>query len=95
MVESVVSLCQFLYVIAMSSLPMSEKRITMGRMLVSVCDVCWDNKWLRLWVKAFFDFLMMRCSGYGRASRMRVRLSSSSRRLWSSERIMLYPSAWE
>ena len=47
MVESVVSLaiwCQFLCIIAVSSLPMSEKGVTMGRMLFSVCDVCWDNK---------------------------------------------------
>ena len=43
----------------------------------------------------FFTFLMMRCSGYARASRMRVRLLSSSCRMWSSEMIMLYRSAWE
>ena len=39
MVESVVSLAtshQFLCIIAVSSLPMSEKGVTMGRMLVSV-----------------------------------------------------------
>ena len=40
-------------------------------------------------VKAFFMFLMMRCSGYARVSRMRVRLLKSSCRTWSSEMIML------
>ena len=47
MVESVKSLavlCQFLSIIAMSNLPMSEKGVTMGRMLVSVCGVRWDNR---------------------------------------------------
>ena len=34
-------------------------------------------------------FLMMRCSGYARVSRMRVRLLKSSCRTWSSEMIML------
>ena len=81
--------------IAESKLPMSEKRITMGRMLVSVCGVRWDNRLLRLRVKAFFMFLMKSCSGYARASRMRVRLLSSSCRMWSSEMIMLYRSAWD
>ena len=42
-----------------------------------------------------FMFLMMRCSGYARASRMPLRLLSSSCRMWSSEIIMLYRSAWE
>ena len=49
-------LCQFFYIIAMSSLPMSEKGATMGRMLVSVCGVRWDNRWLWLWAKAFYVF---------------------------------------
>ena len=40
-------------------------------------------------------FLMMSFSGYARASRMRVRLLSSSCRKESSEKIMLYRSAWE
>ena len=40
--------------------------------------------------QGFFMFLMMRCSGYPRARRMRVRLLSSSCRMWSSEMIMLY-----
>ena len=47
MVESVMSLttlCQFLCIIALSSLPMSEKGVTMGRMLVSVCGVRWDDR---------------------------------------------------
>ena len=72
MVESVVSLatmCQFLCMMAVSCLPMSEKGVIMGTMLVSVCGVHWDNRKL-LWVKAFFMFLMMRCSGYVRGSRM-------------------------
>ena len=41
--ESVVSLaivCQFLCIVALNSLPMSEKGVTMGRMLLSVC-VLW------------------------------------------------------
>ena len=32
---------------------------------------------------------------YARASRMRVRLLSSSCRMWSSEMIMLYRNTWE
>ena len=47
MVESVVSLAtmsQFLCMMAVSCLPMSEKGIIMGRMLISVCGVCWDNR---------------------------------------------------
>ena len=66
-VGSVASLaiwCQFLCMIAGCSLPMSENGVTMGRMIFSVCDVCWNNRWLWSWVKAFFMFLMMRCSGY-------------------------------
>ena len=41
-------------------------------------------------VQGFFMVLMMRCSGYAWASRMRVRLLSYSYRMWSSEMIMLY-----
>ena len=47
MVESVVSLAtlsQFLSITAMSILTMSEKGVTMGRMLLSVCDARWDNR---------------------------------------------------
>ena len=47
MVESVVSLaamCQFLCMMAVSCLPMSEKGVIMGRMLVSVCGVRWDSR---------------------------------------------------
>ena len=47
MVESVVSLaivCQFLCMVAVNSLPVSEKGVTMGRMLVSDCGVHWDNR---------------------------------------------------
>ena len=46
MVESVVSLatmCQFLCMMAVNCLPMSEKGFIMERMLVSVCSVRWDN----------------------------------------------------
>ena len=39
---------QFLCIIAVSSLSMSEKGVTMRRILVSVCGVCWDNRWLWL-----------------------------------------------
>ena len=98
MVKNVVPLaivCQFLCIVAMNSLPMSEKGVAMGRMLASNCGVCWDTSLLRLWVKAFSMFLMMRCSGYVQTSRIRVRLLSSSCRMWSSEMIKLYQSAWE
>ena len=46
-VESVVlleTICQFLCMMAVSCLPMSEKGVIMGRMLVSVCGVRWDNR---------------------------------------------------
>ena len=46
MVGSVVSLatlCQFMCMMDVS-LPMSEKGVTMKRMLVSVCGVRWDNR---------------------------------------------------
>ena len=45
--ENVVSLeklCQFLCMIAVSCLPMSEKGVTMGKMLVSAGRVHWDNR---------------------------------------------------
>ena len=32
--------CQFLCIVAMNDLPMSEKGVMMGRMLVYVCSVC-------------------------------------------------------
>ena len=92
-VVSLPILCQFLCIVAVNRLPMFEKGVTMGRILVSFCGLCWDNRYLRLWVKAFFMFLMMRFSGYARASRIRVRLLSSSCRMWSSEMIMYYWSA--
>ena len=47
MVESVVSLAivfQWLCIVAVNPLPMSEKEVTIGRMLVSVCGVGWDNR---------------------------------------------------
>ena len=87
---SLATVCQFLCIVAVNNLPMSEIEVTTARMLVIVCGVCWDSRLLGLWVKAIFMFLMIRCSGYARASRMRVRLLSSSCRIWSSEMIMLY-----
>ena len=97
MVESVVLLeivCQYLCIVPVNTLPTSEKGVTLGRMLDSDCGVRWDNRLLRLWVKAFFAFLMMRCSGYARASRIFDRLLSSSCRMWFSEMIMLHQSSW-
>ena len=47
MVESVVSsaiMCQYLWMVAANDLDMFEKGDMMGRMFVSVCIVCWDNK---------------------------------------------------
>ena len=47
MVEGVVSsatMCQFLCMMAVSCLPMSEKGVIMGRILVSICGVRWDNR---------------------------------------------------
>ena len=82
---SLAIVCQFLCIVAVNSLPMSEKGVKMWRVFVTVCGVCWDNKLLRLWIKTFFMFLMMRYSGYVRASRVRVRLLSSSCRMRSSE----------
>ena len=73
MVESVASsamMCQCLWMVAANDVPMFEKGVMMGRMFVSVCVVRWDKKRLRVWVKAFFMFLMMRSSGYARASKM-------------------------
>ena len=46
MVGSVVSLatmCRFLCIMAVSCLPMSEKGVIMGRMLVAICGFRWDN----------------------------------------------------
>ena len=34
---------------------MSEKGVTKGKILVSVCDVHWDNRLLQLQVKAFLS----------------------------------------
>ena len=47
MVENVVSLatmCQFMCMMAVNCLPMSEKGVIIGKMLVSVCGVRWDNR---------------------------------------------------
>ena len=47
MLENVVSLAklwQFLCMIAASCLPMSEKGVTLGKVLVSVGRVHWDNR---------------------------------------------------
>ena len=86
---------QFLCAVAVDSLPISEKEVTVRRMLVSDCGVRWDNRLSRLWVKAFFVFNDEVYNGYAQASRIRVRLFSSSSRVWSSEMIMLHRSVWE
>ena len=39
-------------------------------------------------VRAFFMFLIMRCSGYARASKMQVKLLSSSWSMMSSEHVV-------
>ena len=47
MVESVVllvTMCQFLCMMAVTCLPMSEKGVIMGRILASVCGVRWDSR---------------------------------------------------
>ena len=38
------TMSQFLCIVAASCLLMSEKGVIMGRMLVSVCGVRWDNR---------------------------------------------------
>ena len=43
-VVSLATLCQFLCIIAVSNLPMPEKGVTKGRILVSVCGVRWGNR---------------------------------------------------
>ena len=43
-VVSLATLCQFLCMIAVSCLPMSEKGALTERMLVSVCGVGWHNR---------------------------------------------------
>ena len=46
MVESVVllvTMCQFLCMMAVACLPMSEKGVIMGRILASVCGVRWES----------------------------------------------------
>ena len=47
MAQSVVllaTMCQFLCMMAVDCLSMSEKGVIMGRLLVSVCGVGWDNR---------------------------------------------------
>ena len=43
-VESLATMYQFLRMMAASCLPMSEKGVIMGRMLVSVYGVRWNNR---------------------------------------------------
>ena len=43
-VVSLATMCQFLCMMAVNCLPMSEKGVIMERMLVSVCGIRWDNK---------------------------------------------------
>ena len=69
MVESGVSLatmCKFLCMMAVSCLPVSEKGVIIGRILISICGVYWDNRQLQLWVRAFLCFndeVQWICSG--------------------------------
>ena len=44
---SLAIVCQFLCIVAVNSLPMSEKAVIMWRIFVTVCGVRWDNKLLR------------------------------------------------
>ena len=53
---SLAIVCRFLCIVAVNSLPMSEEGVMKGRTFVTVFGVHWDNKLLRLWVKAFFIF---------------------------------------
>ena len=41
-------MCQFLFIVAINDLPMSEKGVMMKRMFVSVCGVRSDSKLLWL-----------------------------------------------
>ena len=77
--------CEFLCILDVSSLPMSENGVTVGRlmMFVGITGGCGRGS------EVFFMFLMMKCCGYARANRVRVKLLSSSWRMWSSEMIML------
>ena len=43
-VVSLATFCQFLCIIAVSNLPMPEKGVTKGRILVSVYGVRWGNR---------------------------------------------------
>ena len=55
LVETMVSqaiMCQFLFVVVVNDLPMSEKRLTMGKN-VFLCGVRWDNKLLNMFMKPF------------------------------------------
>ena len=42
--------------------------------------------------QGFFMFAVVSCGGYAQASKIRIRLLSSSCRMWSTEKIMLYQS---
>ena len=42
--DELVTMCQFLCMMAVSCFPMSEKGVIMMRMVVSVCGVHWDNR---------------------------------------------------
>ena len=53
---SLTIVCQFLCIVALNSLSMSEKGVTKRRILVSGYDVRWDNRLLWLWVKSFLCF---------------------------------------
>ena len=66
-----------------------------GYVRISVCGCALGWQVTVAVGQGFFMFLMMRCSGYARACRTRVRLLNSFCRMWSSEMIMLYRSVWE
>ena len=75
-VASVVIMWQVLRIMAINDSPMSEKGAIMGRMFVSVCRVCWDSRLLWVSMRAFLTFLMVRCSGYGQARKMRAKMKN-------------------
>ena len=86
---SLAIVCQFLCIVAVSSWPMSEKGVMMGENVCYCLGVLWVNRLCDYGSKLFL-FLMMRCSRYVQASTIRVRLLSSSCRMWPSDMIMLY-----
>ena len=97
--ENVVSLaivCQFLCIVAVNSLTVSDKGITMGRMLILVSFfLLLEQQVIAVKGENAFVFLMMRRNGYAQASRKCVRLLSSDCSICSSRMITLYRRACE